>query len=72
MSSPCIKCVNLDLKSDERMTKVGFARCKKFPTYCYTSVHHEIECEHYKEAKPEIVEKRIEWRAKREACKKNR
>lgn len=71
MSSPCIKCVNLDLKSDERMTKVGFGRCKKLPSHSYTSVYREIECKQFREAKAEIVEKRIEWRNKREACKKN-
>lgn len=72
MTNSCIKCLNLDLKSDERMTKQGFGRCKKYPSYCYTSVYREIDCKHYRDAKPEIIEKRIEWRIKRETCKKNR
>lgn len=70
--SACIKCANLDMKARETMTNLGFPVCKKLPVGCYVSVYREIECKDYKEAKPEIVEKRIEWRAKRETCKKNR
>lgn len=72
MTCPCIQCANLDLKSDERMAKEGFSRCKKFSPECYVSVYREIECQHYRKAESGVIEKRIEWRNKREACKKNR
>jgi len=72
MTTPCIKCVNLDLKADEKMTCQGFARCKKFPPECYQSVYRDIECKHYRQATEEVIEKRMEWRNERETRQKNR
>lgn len=66
----CIKCQNLDLKADERMTKLGFGRCKKKPTYEFVSVKRDIKCKDYREEKPEVIEKRIDWRNKRDNNKK--
>lgn len=70
--SPCIKCSNLDMKARETMTNLGFPACKKLPVGSYVSIYREIECKDYKEAKPGVIEKRIEWRSKRALCKKNR
>lgn len=70
--SPCIKCANLDMKAREVMTNTGFPACKKSPSGVYVSIYREIDCKHYKEASPSVIEKRIEWRNKRETCKKNR
>ncbi len=65
----CIKCKNLDLKADERMTKVGFSRCKKLATYEFVSIKRDIHCSDYKEDKQEVIEKRLAWRAQRETRK---
>lgn len=62
----CIKCQNLDLKVDERMTKVGFSRCKKLPAFEFVSIKRDIHCSDYKEDEPEVIEKRIDWRNKRD------
>ena len=67
----CIKCQNLDLKANERMTKAGFSRCKKKPTYEFVSIRRDIKCEVYREDKPEVIEKRLAWRAQRETRKAN-
>ncbi len=67
----CIKCQNLDLKADERMTKVGFSRCKKKATHEFVSIKRKIECKDYREDKPEVIEKRLAWRAQRETRKAN-
>jgi hypothetical protein len=62
----CIKCQNLDLHANEGMVKNGFSRCKKRANWEFVSIQRDIQCADYKEAKPEIVEKRIEWRNRRD------
>jgi hypothetical protein len=66
----CIKCKNLDLKANEQMSKVGFSRCKKKPAYEFVSIKRDIQCDDYRKDKPEVIEKRIEWRNKREGGRK--
>lgn len=69
--SECIKCQNLDLKANEHMTKVGFSRCKKLPNWVFVSIKRDIKCDDYREEKQEVIERRIAWRAQREARKAN-
>lgn len=72
MTCPCIQCANLDMKARETMTNLGFPRCKKLPPESYVSVYREIDCQHYRKAEGGVIEKRMEWRNKREARQKNR
>lgn len=67
----CIECQNLDMQARPEMTKLGFPRCKKLPTYEYVSIKRDLDCEKFTPANIEVIEKRVVWCSQRDLSKNN-
>ena len=61
MNVQCINCKRIDLRSDPKMTKVGFARCELAARWQYKSVVWPRECAKHVPVEKETAQKRVDW-----------
>ena len=61
MTVQCINCKRIDLRSDPKMTKVGFARCELAARWQYKSVVWQRECAKHTPVDEGTAQKRVEW-----------